>query len=214
MWLWLWRINKAVQDTERGYVIPLSASRGVDLAGIAIVMVLLWLWGTDDPAITAGTKVLLLGGTALLLQMAVKTLAKLHIAPEGMKIVLFGRMIHYFPAGRIWLITAIQHRGYRFSKGPELLAVCEYSLRELTALGIENTPKLFRSTRPELWEGEIAQAYLVKRGTASCRNLNRYGVLWWLDWDPKRVEMLREMYPHAQWLDCTQDKRYDKQLTK
>jgi hypothetical protein len=34
----------------------------------------------------------------------------------------------------------------------------------------------------------------------------------WLDWDPERLMLLRQMYPDAMWLDCTRDKIFEKQL--
>ena len=90
----------------------------------------------------------------------------------------------------------------------ERIALCDYSLEELPAHAHKSKPNLFRISR-EFRSGEWADDYLT-RMTAYGLILDRRIFL--LRWDPDRAEILRKMYPDAQWMDLTKDKYFDKQL--
>ena len=54
--------------------------------------------------------------------------------------------------------------------------------------------------------------YLYHRSMTVPGDMNFMRDILWLDWDPERLQILRQMYPDAQWLDCTQKKIFDAQL--
>ena len=64
----------------------------------------------------------------------------------------------------------------------------------------------------DLWLGETAAKYLWRRAESMKGDLNLHRHILWLDWSPERLKLLLEMYPQAQWLDCTQKKLFDAQL--
>lgn len=132
--------------------------------------------------------------------------AKLHLVPEGVAVTLFGITLKRVPVGKIRLITASRavYRGRIIDK----IALCNYSLEELTAHAYQSKPKLFRNNR-EFRTGEWADEYLSRR---LIRGLIPDRRIFWLWWDAERLELLQQMYPQAQWLDMTKDKIFDKQL--
>ena len=155
------------------------------------------------------TGMLVLLGSLLLvgyLILLFNCLAKVHFVPEGIAVTLFGYTIRRVPAENIRFITALR-------PGRKAGSVCQIvisarSLEELTALAVKKTPKLFRASK-EFWPGEWVEKYLLRRA--------RWGLpvektSLWIPWSPERLKLLLDMYPQAQWLDCTQDKKFDNQL--
>ena len=139
-------------------------------------------------------------------------LARLHIAPEGIAITLFGLTLRRLPAERIHLLAGV--RGYHNKADhQDVIAVCADSLEELTVLERQHTPKLLQNG-VDRWYGETAAKYLYRRATAVRGSLNLNKRILWLDWSAERLNLLREMYPQAQWLDGTEKKLFDAQLTK
>lgn len=132
--------------------------------------------------------------------------AKLHIASDGISVTIFGFHVRRVPAERIRFITGIHYR--RRAEEAKLIAVCDHTLTELTELAVAGKPQMLRNSR-ELWPGEWAGEYL-RRLAGRIFRLNKKIV--WLQWDASRVKILQEMYPWAQWLDCTQKKIFDEQL--
>ena len=74
----------------------------------------------------------------------------------------------------------------------------------------EGEPLLQNSA--DRWHGETAAKYLWRRAESLKGELNLHRHVLWLDWSPERLKLLLEMYPQAQWLDCTQKKLFDAQL--
>ena len=100
---------------------------------------------------------------------------------------------------------------YNKADHQDVIAVCTDSLEELTALGRQHTPKLLQNGE-DRWHGETAAKYLYRRATSLRGNLNLHKRILWLDWSSERLNLLREMYPQAQWLDCTEKKLFETQL--
>ena len=133
----------------------------------------------------------------------------LHIVPEGIAITLFGKTVRCVPAEEIRFLTAIP--GNAANDRVNRIAVCDKTLEELTELGYKTTPRSMRIKNPR-WAGEFAESYLYHRSMTVPGEMNFMRSILWLDWDPERLMLLRQMYPDAQWLDCTRDKRFEKQL--
>lgn len=133
--------------------------------------------------------------------------AKLHFTPENVSITLFGLTLKRFPAEKIRLITAVRavpgKGAVRYR-----IALCDYSLEELTNHAYKATPKLLRNSR-EFRTGEWANDYLTKK---VARGLIPDRRVFFLYWNPKRLETLRSLYPQIPWMDLTKDKIFDKQL--
>ena len=159
------------------------------------------------------SKILALRITAVLLIPVVlidgaSCIAELHLAPEGISVTLFGLTLRQIPADRIRLLSAVRER----HKGSvtDLIAVSSRSCGELTEL---STPKssMIRE-QGEQWEGQWVYKYLLRRAGWFSRELVFRSWLLWLDWSPERLRLLRQTYPHAQWLDMSEDKLFEKQL--
>lgn len=200
-----------MEDNRRGYDLPFSAEPGVQITFIAIG--LLGIGGTVWFAKSEGVPFLLAFAVlflAIVLYYAGQLASRLHIVPEGVAITLFGRTLRRFPAEKVRVIAAV--RKYN-NKGThhDVIALCAYTLEELTELGKKHTPKLLQNGA-DLWHGETAAKYLWRRAESMKGELNLHKHILWLDWSPERLRLLREMYPQAQWLDCTQKKLFDAQL--
>lgn len=133
-------------------------------------------------------------------------LAWLHFVSEGVAVTIFGITIWRVPEKRIRLIAPA--RAVRKGTVIDKIALCDYSLEELTNRAYKSKPKLFRNSR-EFRTGEWADDYLTR--------MTAYGLIpdrriFLLRWDPERAEALRRLYPHAQWMDLTKDRIFDKQL--
>lgn len=133
-------------------------------------------------------------------------LAKLHIAPDGITVTIFGFYIRHVPAECIRFVTGIHCR--RRANEVKLIAICGYNLAELTDLAVKTKPQMLRNSR-EFWPGEWAGEYLHRQARRALRLDKK---IFWLQWDASRMKVLQEMYPQAQWLDCTQKKLFDEQL--
>jgi len=133
-------------------------------------------------------------------------LAWLHFVPEGVAVTIFGITIWRVPEKRIRLIAPA--RAVRKGTVIDKIALCDYSLEELTNHAYKSKPKLFRNSR-EFRTGEWADEYLSRRLFRSLKPDLR---LFWIWWDPERAEALRSLYPDAQWMDLSKDRIFDKQL--
>lgn len=204
-----------------GFSMPFSTNRRKSLlilAGATVLLGLL-LFLYDQKAIYSGLtpderKLPLLLSSAVCLPVIalylVRCLAQLHFVPEGIAVTLFGLTIRRFPAERIRFLSAVQDARAK-TDSVDLIAVCSYSLEELTQLARNRTLKLFQNSR-EFWPGEWAGKYLYSRAQSPLGEFNFYREILFLEWAPERLETLMTLYPHAQWLDCTQKRFFDEQL--
>jgi len=125
---------------------------------------------------------------------------KLRFAPEGIAVTLFGITLKRHSAAQIRLITAVRYHDL------DRIALCNYSLEELTTRAYYAKPALMRDSR-EYRTGEWAYEYLLHKHPGQ-----RDRLIYWIWWDPERLQVLRSLYPKAQWIDMTRDKIFDKQL--
>lgn len=193
--------------------LPLVVDPSVQITFIAIG--LLGSVGVMWFARSEGVPFLLVFGLlflAIALYYAGQLAARLHIALEGITVTLFGMTLRRVPAGAIRNIVAV--RKYN-NKGNhhDVMALCANSLEELAELGNRHTPKLLKSSM-DRWYGETAAKYLWRRAESFRGEFNLHSNIFWLDWSPERLKLLLEMYPHAQWLDGTEKKLFDAQLTQ
>ena len=145
----------------------------------------------------------------LFLLLLAELFMKLRFTPEGISVTLFGIILNHRSVARMKLIAPVRYRDI------EKIALCSYSLEELRERAYYAKPELFRNRR-EYREGEWAHEYLHEQlhRMHGSRNSIRYldPLIDWIWWDPERAEILRKMYPDAQWMDLTKDKYFDKQL--
>ena len=145
----------------------------------------------------------------LFLLLLAELFMKLRFTPEGISVTLFGFILSHRSLARMKLISPVRYRDI------EKIALCSYSLEELRERAYYAKPELFRNRR-EYREGEWAHEYLHEQlhRMHGSRNSIRYldPLIDWIWWDPERAEILRKMYPDAQWMDLTKDKYFDKQL--
>ena len=145
----------------------------------------------------------------LFLLLLAELFMKLRFTPEGISVTLFGFILSHRSLARMKLISPVRYRDI------EKIALCSYSLKELTDRAYYEKPPLFRNSR-EFREGEWAHDYLEEQlyRMHSTRSKYRFQdpLIDWLWWDPERAELLRKMYPDAPWMDLTKDKYFDKQL--
>ena len=134
---------------------------------------------------------------------------KLRFTPEGISVTLFGFILNHRSVARMKLIAPVRYRDI------DKIALCSYSLKELTERAYYEKPELFRNKR-EFREGEWAHDYLFEQlwRMHGYRTKYRYldPLIDWLWWEPERAEALRRLYPDTQWMDLTKDKIFDKQL--
>lgn len=145
----------------------------------------------------------------LFLLLLAELFMKLRFTPEGISVTLFGFILRHRSLARMKLISPVRYGDI------EKIALCSYSLKELTDRAYYEKPPLFRNSR-EFREGEWAHDYLKEQlyRMHSTRTKYRFQdpLIDWLWWDPERAELLRKMYPDAPWMDLTKDKYFDKQL--
>ena len=145
----------------------------------------------------------------LFLCLLAELFMKLRFTPTGISVTLFGIILNHRSVARMKLIAPVRYRDI------DKIALCSYSLEELRERAYYAKPELFRNRR-EYREGEWAHEYLHEQlhRMHGSRNSIRYldPMIDWLWWDPERAEILRKMYPDAQWMDLTKDKIFDKQL--
>lgn len=195
---------------------PFAEDPGTRIGHIIIYTVLagfvggyaLWEMGRN----TSGAWILLI--FALVIAMAGlpeigELLMRLQICPEGISITVFGKTLRRIPAEQIRFLSGVSGRK-RDNAIPQI-AVCSYSLEDLTTLGIRSTPK-FLKIRKERWEGEFAGSYLRKRSILKGLICERR--ILWLDWSRERLMLLWQMYPQAQLLDCTREGQFETQLKR
>ena len=200
-----------MEETPRGYDLPYSANPGVQIAWISIGLLALagsfWLYREEDPIILVIIAVIFL---PIILCYAGQLLVRLQIFPEGVAVTFFGVTLWRWSAEKIRVIAAL--RKYENKANPhDVMAVCANTVEELTQLGNRHMPKLLKM-EADRWYGEAAAKYLYRRAMSFRGELNLHKHIFWMDWSPERLHMLREMYPHAQWLDCTQKKLFEEQL--
>ena len=206
-----------MSETGRGYSLPYAVDRGVRIGTILVMSVctvacgLLFVW-MIRPGIWYDWLICFLPVLLILVLFPSNVLelfAVLHIVPEGIAITLFGKTVRQLPAEQIRFLTAVP--GNAASDRVNRIAVCDKTLEELTELGYKTTPKSMRIKNPR-WPGEFAESYLYHRSMTVPGEMNFMRSILWLDWDPERLMLLRQMYPDAMWLDCTRDKIFEKQL--
>ena len=203
--------------TGRGYSLPYAVDRGVRIGTIIVMSIctvasgLLFVW-MIRPQIWYDWLICFLPVLLMLVLFSSNVLelfAVLHIVPEGIAITLFGKTLRRFPAEQIRFLTAIP--GNAANDRVNRIAVCDKTLEELTQLGYKTTPRFMRIAKPR-WPGEFAESYLYHRSMTVPGEMNFMRKILWLDWTPERLQLLRQMYPDAQWLDCTQKQIFETQL--
>ena len=208
-----------MSDTGQGYSLPYAVDKGVRIGTILVMFVCtvaagaLFAW-MIQPKIWYDWLICFLPVLLILILFSSNVLelfAVLHIVPEGIAITLFGKTMRKFPAEQIRLLTAVP--GNAACDRVNRIAVCDQTLEELTCLGYKATPRSMRIAKPR-WPGEFAESYLYHRSMTVPGEMNFMRSILWLDWDPERLMLLRQMYPDAMWLDCTRDKIFEKQLNR
>ena len=200
-----------MKETPQGYHLPYAAEPGYQIVflgiGVVAVAASLWFARSEGQALLLLITALFL---AVILTQAAQLLARVHIVPEGISITLFDWTLRQWPAERIRVIGAL--RKYEGKANPhDVMAVCANTVEELTELGKRNMPGLLKN-ETDRWYGEAAAKYLYRRAVSFRGELNLHNHIFWLDWSPERLNMLLEMYPQAQWLDCTQKELFGEQL--
>ena len=136
--------------------------------------------------------------------------AMLHFVPEGIAITLGKRTVRQTAANRIVLLAGVRYR--HKSQTIDYIAVCGMTAGEMAELQALKTPKMLQNSRTKAnWLEEMAGKYLLREsGKLFGRSA---GSILWIEWTVERYRMLRELYPEAQWLDTTEKKLFDSQLT-
>ena len=199
-----------MEETPRGYHLPYAADPSYQIAflgiGVAALAGSLWFARSEGQAVLLLITALFL---AVILTQAVQLLARVHIVPEGISITLFGWTLRRWPAERIRVIGALRKYEGK-ANAHDVMAVCANTVEELTELGKRNMPRLLQN-EADRWYGEAAAKYLYRRAVSFRGELNLHNHIFWMDWSAERLDMLMELYPQAQWLDCTQNKIFDAQ---
>ena len=138
--------------------------------------------------------------------MLLRCILRLHLEPEGVRLTAFGLTLRRYPLGRIRFITAMECSGKNHTAGRSQILLCGHTFEELAKKG---GWKPDSRKRPE----ECAREYLNRYATAYyVRELNLTRDIFWLDWSPERIRLIRWLYPDARWADFTQKHIYDKQM--
>ena len=201
--------------TRRGYDLPLTIQKWHDRMPLA-VMVLFTAWMGYDMAVSDSDLVLRLTVSAVLflflcgaLIAAGRSLAKLHLVPEGMAVTLFGRTVQRFPQEELHLLAGI-HYQYK-SYDMKWIVASAHTVEELAEIQAMKTPKVFQNarTRPD-WAEDMAGKYLYRyiRSVSQAFAIPRRDLLL-LEWSPERLELLLEMYPGVPWVDLSEKKKLD-----
>ena len=120
------------------------------------------------------------------LAVGASSFVKLHILPQGIALTLFGRTLRQVSAEKIQIISAVKYS--HSMDAVDQIALCLCPPEEGLYLYLRRKSGLFRV------------------------NLNLNREILWLDWSPERAKLLMEMYPRAQWMDGSPDRRFNKQL--
>lgn len=207
-----------MEELKQGYSMPFAARRKRSILNCIINAILLVLLGLYfGGKITSGAAgeyrqmiiiIYVVMAMVLWIPMLARCLMWLHFTPEGVSVTLFGLRLRQFPTERIRLISGLKC-SHKAGAVDLQIAVCDYSLEELTRLGGE---KLLPYGDPP-WEGAYAEKYLYRYGSSVIfREYNLHRNIFWFDWSPERLKMLQRMYPNAQWADCSEKKIFDEQL--
>lgn len=217
MWPWPWKGNN-MEKSGRGYSLRYAVDVRKRIEQIVLVVVsflglvvmgvveyfkgetTLWMW--MSPALI----IMLIG----ILYMVAELFTELHIIPEGIAITLFGKTLRRFSADRIRFIGATE--GAYLARRIDSIDVCDYTLQELNEMGRRYFLKKYR--QKEDWPGYFARHYLLMDHVQFLTELGMHRKIWRIDWSPERLEILRQMYPDAMWLDCTRDRIFEKQLNQ
>ena len=207
-----------MNQTGRGYTMPLVVNRRKRFGGAAWFLILIFA-AYVVPAIreTPEKYVLKVRIMQCVLPLfalvtfweASECFAKLHFVPEGIAITLGKWTIRRVPVEQIRFLGGVRYQNkYALS---DLIAVCPKTMEEMAELQAEKTPKMFQNSRSVSgWTEDMAAKYVIRRSSPYRRRMP--GILW-IEWSPDRLRKLQAMYPHAQWLDCTDKKLFDSQLS-
>lgn len=225
MLLWRWKTGKvfSMEEDRHGYSMPLGADKRETILVAFLLPIFLAAWAFVtycDMRYENWSESAIRGMMTLFAVFFIysyfyglyQCFAKLHFVPEGVAITIFGFTVRMIPAERICLLAGIicteGKRNHRLR-----IAVCDCSLEELADIGERKTPKMLRNLRTmKGWTEDMAGKYLHKRGSSAFRDLDRSCRILWLEWDKERLELLREFYPSARWIDLTEKKVFDEQL--
>lgn len=202
-------------ETRRGYELPLTGNKILVFLLMALEIVIsAFLWGDMVESgfnlftcFACGTIILILV-YVLVLEVG-RSFTKLHIAPEGIAVTLFGKTQRQIPREKLRFFAVFT--GTRHCRYPKNLAVCTCSMENLAEKEEQKTDKMFRSarTRPG-WAEDMAKKYLL-RCASSFRS--EVGIphrdILLIEWSPERLDMLLEMYPGVPWADLTEKKVLD-----
>lgn len=217
-----------MEERNRSCTMPLAANKQDALTGVILAPILIAFlglveyWQISDKGWSEASIrdwmvfFIVLFGIGYLITLC-EFLAKLHFTPEGISVTLFGFTIRQFPAERIRLLGGITYstgtrRGHSWHYK---IAVCDRSLEELADIGEQKTPKMLRNSRSlRGWTEDMAGKYLRKRAASLFRHFDRSSRMMLLEWAPERAEILQHLYPHARWIDLTEHKMFDKELSQ
>ena len=213
MWRLPWRISKNMNETRRGYDLPLTAQWwqlwSVLIAVAPLVFYMEWGFREDDsmfPWIMRCFYPLLL---LIFGQEFVRHFGKLHFVPEGIAITLFGKTLRQYPRERIRFLGGISCA--KKSRTNKWICVCSRSLEEMAAEQNRRTAKMFRDA-PTLpgWTENMARKFLWSYAESLNRALGfpRKDILL-IEWSPERLELLLQMYPGVPWCDLSDEKKLD-----
>lgn len=192
---------------------PFSAKKGPAWLYAALATALttgFWSWEnyetrnkpSHDVLMQVLTVILFVAWVLMMAVIVVGHVSKLRIVPEGIAITLFGKEIRRVPAEQIRLLAGFRENTRKAA--PMYLAVCSKTLEEFQEWG-----QCCQYDEP--WEGERVIKY-ISRIPSVLLTFHLHKEILLLDWSPERLSILRQMYPEAQWLDCTQKKVFDAQL--
>ena len=213
MWPWPWRISKNMNETRRGYDLPLVTHQGRFWI-ILVVMCLLVFnleWGFRRGGSEAAWIMRLIYP---LLALAVglefvSDFSKLHLVHEGIAVTLFGKTLRQIPRQDLRFFGGfIGTKHSRFSKN---LAVCTHSMEALAEEQQRKTPQMLRNARTRSdWAEDMAGKCLIRYSTSirSQFGFPRKDILL-VEWSPERLELLMEMYPGVPWCDLSDKKKLD-----
>ena len=207
-------------ETRRGYSTPLPANRKQRLISLAVgagVLALAYLLpylpgeffaedSTEQMALRLSTPFIL----PIILWELMVCLAKLHFVPEGIAITLGKWTVRRKPVNEIVLLAGVRYHWK--NNTTDYIAVCGMGMEELAELQADKTPAIFQNSRSRAgWTEDMAGKYLNKKVHSAFGHVT--GSILWIEWSAERLAMLRKLYPNTQWLDCTDKKIFDSQLT-
>ncbi len=193
-----------MNEPNRGYDLPYLAKRQKQAVYVVFYLILaaLVVWMENrkmihedyDAATRQGmlilfTVIFVLGFLEMLFQL----LAKVHFVPQGIALTLFGVTLRRIPTEKIQVLSAVTYSRKGHTK--EYIAVCMMSMEEINCATAEDLHNYLKVTAGSLRV-----------------SLNLYRHIFWLEWSPDRLKLLRMMYPNVPWMDGSPDKRFEQQL--